>query len=299
MMTRRTFETTLFAYSAIVLWSCSSPPMQLTDRTPIPVLLRCDDIGMCHSVNSAAKQLTESGIPFSASVMFACPWYQEAVDILRDQPQVSVGIHLTLNAEWKNYRWGPVAGAAAVPSLVDSNGYFFPSRATLFSHTPTLEDAEREMRAQIKRAISSGLRIDYLDYHMSAAVHTPELRSLVEQLAREYGLGISRYFGEIDVDGVYAAAPEHKADTLVALVRRLSPGPPRLLVFHIGLDTPEMQALIDLNPQGPAFMSRHREGELRALLSEGFRAAAEQKGLRLLTYHDLLRSPGTEAMRRP
>jgi len=39
------------------------------------LLLRCDDIGMCHTVNMAAKKLIENGVVFSASVMFACPWY--------------------------------------------------------------------------------------------------------------------------------------------------------------------------------------------------------------------------------
>ena len=47
------------------------------------LLLRTDDIGMNHSVNLGLKELADTKIPFSASVMFACPWYQEAVDILK------------------------------------------------------------------------------------------------------------------------------------------------------------------------------------------------------------------------
>ena len=90
------------------------------------LLIRCDDIGMSHSANLALAEMIQTNIPFSASVMFTCPWYQEAVEMLKDNPQVAVGIHLTLNAEWKNYRWGPVLGMKAVPSLVDSCGYFFP-----------------------------------------------------------------------------------------------------------------------------------------------------------------------------
>jgi hypothetical protein len=51
---------------------------------PATLLIRCDDIGMCHAVNMACKQLIESGVVFSASVMFPCPWYQEAVDLLKE-----------------------------------------------------------------------------------------------------------------------------------------------------------------------------------------------------------------------
>jgi predicted glycoside hydrolase/deacetylase ChbG (UPF0249 family) len=254
---------------------------------------------MCHAVNQAVEKVLDTGIPFSASVMFACPWYQEAVEILRGRPQVSVGIHLTLNSEWKTYRWGPVAGAGTVPSLVDSLGLFFPSRSTFFGNNPTLKDVETELRAQIRRALATGLRIDYMDYHMGTAVDTPELRALVELLAAEYGLGISRYFGETDVYGLYSTPAAFKTDTLLAMVDRIQSGVLQLLVFHIGLDVPEMQAMIDLNPYGPPDMSRHREGELRAITSEVFRNALQQRGVKLFTYRDLMARVGQQGMKRP
>src|SRR5689334_17416445 len=117
-MIRRIF---LFAVAQIVCFN-------LVAQNNLPrLLLRTDDIGMNHSVNMALKELADTKIPFSASVMFACPWYQEAVDILKQNPQVAVGIHLTLTAEWKYYRWGPVLGRGAVPSLVGAEGYFLPS----------------------------------------------------------------------------------------------------------------------------------------------------------------------------
>src|SRR5829696_8242938 len=74
------------------------------------VVLRLDDIGMNHSVNTAIERVARTGMPFSVSVMFACPWYQEAVEILKKYPNVTVGVHLVLNSEWRGYRWGPVLG---------------------------------------------------------------------------------------------------------------------------------------------------------------------------------------------
>src|ERR1700744_5217601 len=110
----------LFVLSLLVFLQTSFASAQKLPK----LLLRLDDIGMNHSVNMAVKKRAETGLPFSASVQFACPWYQEAVEILKKYHQVSVGVHLTLTSEWKNYRWGPVTGRTAVPSLVDSDGYF-------------------------------------------------------------------------------------------------------------------------------------------------------------------------------
>jgi chitin disaccharide deacetylase len=269
------------------------------DKSTPTVLIRCDDIGMCHTVNMAAKQVFETGIPVSASVMFACPWYQEAVELIEKYPQVSVGVHLTLNAEWKNYRWGPVSGRSAVPSLVDSLGYFFPSRASFFANKPKLDEIERELRAQIERAVHSGLHIDYLDYHMGTVVDRIELRILLESLAREYGLAISRYFGEVDVEGVYKAPVASKLDTLLAHAGSLGNGPVNLLVFHIGLQTPEMDALEDLNTFGPRDMSKHRQSELNALISPQFRDVLNKKQARITTYRELVQEKGLGAMKRP
>jgi predicted glycoside hydrolase/deacetylase ChbG (UPF0249 family) len=267
-------------------------------ETETYLLIRCDDMGMNHSVNMAAQQLFESGLPVSVSVMFTCPWYQEAVEILNNYPEVSVGVHTTLNAEWKNFRWGPILGKTAVPSLVDSLGYFFPSRAKLFANNPKTSEIEKELRAQIERALHSGIQIDYIDHHMSAAVETLELREMFEGLAREYRLGISTYFGEKYSSVTYGAAIENKSDSLLIHLAALKPGF-NLQVLHIGIDSPEMQALQDLNSFGLANMSAHRQAELNTLLSPAFKETIQKNNIKLITYRELIRLIGLENMFRP
>jgi len=267
--------------------------------SPARLLIRCDDIGMCHAVNEAARQLLETGIPFSASVMFVCPWYQEAVDLLREFPDIAVGVHLTLNAEWKNYRWGPVAGAQAVPSLVDSCGYFFPSRKLFFANQPKADEVATELRAQIERALQSGLTIDYVDYHMGTAVSTPEFRRIVEELAHEYQLGISRYFGESDLPNMYDVAFDAKSDTLLAIVGAIPREGYHLLVCHIGLQHPEMNALEDLNTFGLREMSRHRQAELQALCAPRLHGYLRKQAILPLTYRQLITEKGLESMQSP
>jgi predicted glycoside hydrolase/deacetylase ChbG (UPF0249 family) len=263
------------------------------------LIIRSDDAGMSHSVNIALEKLIASGLPVSVSVMFPTPWYQETVEILKRHPSVAVGIHLTLNSEWKNYRWGPVLGRTAVPTLVDADGYFFPSADALYKNKPDLREVEKELRAQIDRALKSGLKIDYVDYHMGTVVSYPEFRDLTERLAREFGLGMSQYFGETRHDPQYWAAPREKADSLVAMVNRLQPGF-SVVVTHVGIDDSELGSLLDMNTSNPLpEMSKNRQGELDALTSKRFRDALNARNVQLLTYRQLIAMQGLKSMRRP
>ena len=288
----------LFYFIVFVLMVTTTSFSQ-TENKSKTLLIRCDDLGMSHSVNMAFKELMESGLKFSASVMFPCAWYQEAVDILKQHPEITVGIHLTLNAEWKNYRWGPIAGRDKVPSLIDKDGYFFPSRATFFANNPKSEEIEIELRAQIERAINSGLKISYLDYHMGTAVEKPEHRAIVEKLAKEYGLAISRYFGEVDVESMYAVDIPDKQNYLIDLLKNLQSDKLNLLVCHIGKDQPELQAMIDMNSFGLPEMSKHREAELNALILSTQQNIFEKNSINLINYIDLINQIGLENMKSP
>jgi predicted glycoside hydrolase/deacetylase ChbG (UPF0249 family) len=266
---------------------------------PVYLIIRSDDAGMSHSVNMALQRLMDTGLPLSVSVMFACPWYQETVDILKRHPGVAVGIHLTLNSEWKHYRWGPVLGREAVPTLVDADGYFFQSSEALYQNHPDLREIEKELRAQIDRALRSGVKIDYVDYHMDTAVRYPEFRELTERLAREYDLGMSGYFGETMDSPQYSAPPRKKVDSLAVLIGRLQPGV-NVVVTHVGIDDAELGALEDMNTDQPLpDMSKNRQGELDALTSNRFTGALKARNVRLMTYRELIGKQGLKAMRRP
>ncbi len=290
--------TVVIVIVVALLASISELSSAAEDERPKQLLIRCDDVGMSHTVNMAVRELIETGVPFSTSVMVPCPWFLEAAAILRANPQIGVGIHLTLNSEWEHYKWGPVVGAATVPSLVDENGNFYASEAEFAAADIDLSEVRMELRAQIEHALAAGIRIDYLDYHMLTAVSTPDLRAIVEDLAREYGLGLSRYFGEASVS-IWDADPENKLSSLLDHVRNVQPGL-NVLVIHLGMETPEMSAMVDMNNESdPYRVAVHRQAELDAITSPVFRAAIESAGIELLTYKNIVSEIGLESMSPP
>jgi chitin disaccharide deacetylase len=266
------------------------------------VLLRFDDIGMNHSVNLAIEKVAKTGMPISAGILFVCPWYQEAVEILRKYPNVTVGVHLALNSEWRGYRWGPVLGKGGVPSLVDSVGYFLPSTDAFLASKYDLGEVERELSAQIERALKSGLKISYVDAHMGMAWATPQLREVMERVAKKYGLGISTYFGE-SYYTIWGVSPAAKKSTLLAHLAKASRDTVSLVEVHVAERTPEMEAIFDMNApaqnSADAGVVAHRNAELQTALSPELAELVRSGKIRLVTYQTLMTRMGVAGMRRP
>src|SRR5438045_2619303 len=85
-----------------------------------------DGLGLSHAGNCAIEEAFELGVLTCATLAPAGPWLAEAAGLLRDYPHWPVGLLLALECRSAGARWGPVAGAAAVPSLVRPTGDFGP-----------------------------------------------------------------------------------------------------------------------------------------------------------------------------
>ena len=86
---------------------------------------------------------------------------------------------------------------------------------------------------------------------------------------------------------------------MLAKLKTAQPGQTNLFVIHVGLDTPEMNVMEDLNPFGPKEMSKHRNGELSGLLTPQFQQLLHDPKYRLINYRMLNAEKGLEAMKRP
>jgi len=272
--------------------------MDLFNDGKIRLVIRCDDVGFCHAANAAFKKIAEEGCVSAVSVLVNTPWLDEAVEILKEHPEISIGVHTCLNSEWIPYRWGPVSSVNQVPTLVDEWGKFFPTRKMLMEHNPNPDEVEREVRAQVELAKRKGLKISYIDHHMGAAVETPEMKRRFIQVAKDYNLAISRWFGEKDTIGIYNIEPEKKANVLINGIRKINQPGIYILVCHPGLNQPEMAVLKDMNPTGLPNMSVHREAETMTLCNPNLKKVIKEKNIEIIGY-DLLKEKFLDKMKSP
>ncbi len=129
------------------------------------IILHVDDAGMSHDSNEGALNALDKGIASSFSVMMPCPWVPEIVRYIKSHPGHDGGLHLTLTSEWKNYRWPPLSGRPAVPGLVDTEGAMWPEAEDVVKHA-SADEVDKEIRAQLDRALAMGFIPTHLDSHM-------------------------------------------------------------------------------------------------------------------------------------
>jgi predicted glycoside hydrolase/deacetylase ChbG (UPF0249 family) len=167
----------LFYSVFAVVVQCGAQETTYAERLGYPngarvLILHVDDVGMSFDSNQGAIQAMDKGVATSCSVMMPCPWVPAYVHYLKQNPKTDAGLHLTLTSEWGEYRWGPLAGKANVPGLVDGEGDLWKEVAEVAKHA-TADEVESEIRAQLDRARTMGFEPTHLDTHMGTVFATP------------------------------------------------------------------------------------------------------------------------------
>lgn len=155
------------------------------------LVLNCDDLGMCRAANLGVYEALRRGIGTSATLMVPCPW---AADAAARYEGEDVGVHLTLNAEYAGYRWGPLTGGR---SLVDGQGRL-PATVEAVWAQAQVDDVRREFRAQVDQALAWGIDVTHLDSHMGTVQIRPELFEVYLELAVEYRLPLRLSGGDTE-----------------------------------------------------------------------------------------------------
>ena len=152
-----------------------------SDNTRV-VIIHTDDIGMCHASAEAYKNLWEFGTITSGAAMVPCAWFPAVAEMCRANPEMDMGVHATLNAEWDAYRWSPLSTRDQASGLMDAAGYFHQGHEAVYQNA-TVEEVEKEVNLQIERALSAGIDVTHVDSHMGTIMNPLYIQTYIQVAA--------------------------------------------------------------------------------------------------------------------
>ena len=276
-----------------------------TDRL---VIIHTDDIGMCHASVQAFKDLWEFGTITSGAVMVPCAWFPAVAQMCRDNPEMDMGVHATLNAEWESYRWSPLSTRDQASGLLDADGYFHQWHQAVYDNAK-VEAVELEVNAQIERALSAGIDVTHVDSHMGTIMSPLYIQSYIQAGASRLlpnmlprldaeGIGMMgageaeriayapimqqlETMGVPMVNGILGMPLEHGDDHITVAKKLLSELPVGIthFILHPSVDTPELRAIC---PDWQA-----RVANYNAFMSDDLKHFIEQEDIKLIGYRQI------------
>lgn len=147
------------------------------------LIVNADDYGLSAGVNYGIMDACKEGIVRSATMMANMGGFIHGVELAKQNPELSLGIHLVLTC-----------GRPLVTghkTLTDADGTFL-NQLVLMDRVPDeidQEEVEREFEEQIQRVLKAGIVPTHLDSHH----HVHQLPGIFEvflKMARKYELPI-------------------------------------------------------------------------------------------------------------
>ncbi|APQ18461.1 polysaccharide deacetylase family protein [Maribacter hydrothermalis] len=267
------------------------------------LIIHADDAGLSHSENRATIYALKNGFVNSYSIMVPCPWFYEMALFAKENPQIDNGVHLTLTCEWENYKFGPVLPITEVPSLVDENGHFFKKREELRIKAKP-EHVEKELRAQIDKALNFGLQPTHLDSHMYSVGSNKKFFKIYKKLGKEYGLPVLVNPQLMEMVGIDAELCVEEDDFIVdqtyvgnynyfekgklsdfytETIEGLSAGV-NLILIHPAFDDDEMKGVTVNHPN---FGSAWRQIDIDYFTKVENRLKLKENNIKLITWADI------------
>jgi chitin disaccharide deacetylase len=164
------------------------------------LIINADDAGHTFAASQGIAEGIEAGIVSSATMMMPTPWVLWFRNFLKKHPDFSCGAHIMLCNEWDEYGIGPLAGKPGVPGLVDTEGNLWDGNKLVVEHA-TADEVETEIRAQLDRAETMGLKLTHMDSHMWTVFETEAFMERYVKIAIEKNLPIRIVQG---VEGGYS-----------------------------------------------------------------------------------------------
>ncbi len=148
------------------------------------LIVNADDFGFSPGVNSGIIRAYKEGIVTSTTVMINLDYAESGLEqLLKEAPTIGIGLHINLT------QGQPVAPVAHVPSLVDSEGQFYPETRLLdVAFGFDGDELYEEIAAQIELFVAiAGRPPTHLDSHFHVAMLHPLALEATLALAAEHG----------------------------------------------------------------------------------------------------------------
>lgn len=149
------------------------------------LIVNADDFGLTRGVNRAIIEGHRRGIITSTTLMVNMPAFDEAVELAKSTPSLGVGLHFNIT------QGSPVCSPDRVRSIIDRSCNFPGTTTALLMRNLSgrLErsEIENELRAQIERMLSAGIRPTHIDTHKHSHAIPIVLDAIID-VAREYGI---------------------------------------------------------------------------------------------------------------
>jgi predicted glycoside hydrolase/deacetylase ChbG (UPF0249 family) len=279
--------------NALIFFGTLFSQLLFAQSNEIRLIVRADDIGFSQACNEAIAMSYTQGIVTSVEVLAPSPWFPEAVRLLNEFPNVDVGVHLTLTSEWDNMKWRPLTKCK---SATDSNGFFLPMvfpnanypGMSVSEQSWSLPEIEDEFRAQIEMVKRNIPRVSHISGHMGCTDLSPEVRGMVNRLAKEYAIIFDLHQYNIQGFGLKkpSATGKEKTKRFIEELNRFEPGKTYLFVEHPGFDTPELRSLYHIGYEDVAI---DRQGVTDLFTNKIVKKEIEKRGIKLIGYNDLIK----------
>ena len=258
------------------------------------LLINADDLGMYQAINEAIPRAFREGIVRSTSLMVPCPGGSQAIELLRKDPDIRFGVHLSIIRDIGHYHWDPLTPKEKVPSLLDADGNLYGlGRMSEMLDRAKLDELEVEFRAQIEAVLAANLRPTHLDWHCLLSGGRADVFDMTFGLAKEYGLALrveaQPFIDQMQRRGLptadhdlldsFALEVDGKSARYAEMLRRLPVGLTEWAV-HPSLGSAESQTI---DPDG----WRVRRSDFDFLISPQAREIIQQEGITLISYEPL------------
>ena len=154
-------------------------------ESEIVLIVTGDDFGISPAVNAGIIRAHSEGILTSASLMVNGPAFNEAAALAKEHPSLGVGIHISL------LRGKALLSPADLPRIVDGAGNFSDAPVSAgfkyFFDRRVRGELEKEVDAQIRRFLDTGLSPTHIDGHLHLHMH-PVILDILLELGEKYSV---------------------------------------------------------------------------------------------------------------